>query len=29
MDAYFLPPAGPGVGYELDASKIKRRAELA
>jgi L-alanine-DL-glutamate epimerase-like enolase superfamily enzyme len=28
QDGYYEPPSGPGFGYELDESKIKRRAEL-
>ena len=28
-DGYYLPPAGPGFGYELDEAKITSRAELA
>jgi L-rhamnonate dehydratase len=27
-DGYFLPPSGPGFGYELDEAKIERRVEL-
>lgn len=28
VNGYFLPPAGPGFGYELDAGKIRSRTEL-
>ena len=27
-DGYYLPPAGPAFGYELDEDKIKSRSDL-
>jgi L-alanine-DL-glutamate epimerase-like enolase superfamily enzyme len=28
VDGFFLPPNGPGFGYELDPAKLERRQEL-
>jgi hypothetical protein len=28
VSGYFLPPAGPGFGYELDKGKIRSRVAL-